>query len=72
MRTSCARLSGTGWITCVHEVVCGRRTRPLCCDLEIGVACAFIVVWNLRFQKKHAASFIRQQGTRAVSRCWGE
>jgi len=69
--TNCAGLSGIVCIACIQEVVCGRRTRLSCCDLEIGVDCAFIAVWNFQFQKKHAASFIGQQSTRAMSMCSG-
>jgi len=39
--TNWAGLSTSGYVACVQEVVCGRWTRLLRCDLDIDVDCAF-------------------------------
>jgi len=76
--TNCAGLSGSGYVACVQKVVWEDGLG--CCVGILNELCIMqlppIATWNLRFQKQHAASFIRQQGTRyarcagALSSCW--
>ena len=54
----------------VPEVDCGRRTRLLHCELEIGVDCALATYSGVELVVPKTACFIRQQETRRA-RCAG-